>query len=112
MSSTDFRARMTPTQANMARFETRRYVLCVVDLCAIPEDRLDGLWTAADIEPLAVLVTDIGNNIAETCEYIDKARRSDIAIRNEQALRYEVPQEIWLRGISISNWIDVIARRS
>ena len=110
-ATTTGQARMTPTQAATARSEAVRYVLCVVDLREVSENRLDGGWTAADVEPLAVLVTDIGGDVAETCEHIDKARASDVAIRNEEALRYEVPVEVWHRGISIIDWVEQLSQR-
>jgi hypothetical protein len=109
-ATTTGQARMTPTQAATASAEATRYVLCVVDLREVSEERLDGQWTAADVAPLAAMVTNIGNEVAETCQHIDKARHSDVAIRNEEALRYEVPVEVWKRGISINEWVEQLLR--
>jgi hypothetical protein len=108
-ATTTGRARLTSTQATTARAEATRYVLCVVDLREVQEERLDGEWTAADVEPLAVIVTDIGNDVAETCRLIERARQSDVAIWNENALRYEVPAEVWKRGVSINDWAEKLS---
>jgi hypothetical protein len=105
-ATTTGQARMTPTQAATASAEGPRYFLCVVDLREVSNERLDGEWTAADVEPLAVLVTDIGDKVAETFRHVELAREGDVAIRNEEALRYEVPVEVWERGISISDWVE------
>ncbi len=107
-ATTTGQARMTPTQAATARSEAARYVLCVVDLSGVAEDRLDGKWTAADAEPIALIITDIGAKVRETCEHIDRARESEIAIRNDQALRYEVPAKVWRSGVSITEWVEQI----
>jgi hypothetical protein len=108
-ATTTGQARMTPSQAATARAEAARYVLCVVDLRTISPDRLDGEWAATDVEPLAILVEDIGGAVAETCQHIDNARQSDVAICNEQALRYEVPVHVWSRGTSIKDWAEKVS---
>ncbi len=55
------------------------------------------------------MVTDIGDYVAETCQHIDNARQSDVAIRNEEALRYEVPTDVWSHGISINDWVEQLS---
>ena len=55
-------ARPTPLQAATAASESGRYVLCVVDLRDVPFERLNGGWTAADVEPLAKVLTGLGNH--------------------------------------------------
>jgi hypothetical protein len=109
-ATTTGEARMTPTQAKTARAEISRYVLCVVDLRQVSEERLDEEWTPQEVEQKAVLVTDIGQDVAVTCENVDKARASNVAIRNDGALRYEVPVELWQRGISIREWVEKISQ--
>lgn len=102
-------ARLTPTQARTAAEEADRYVLCVVDLRGVPSERLDEEWEAADVEPLASLVTDIGSQVLDTCTLVEQARLRDIGIRNESALRYEIQPTTWEVGISISDWVVEIA---
>ena len=109
-ATTTGQARMTPTQAATASAEASRYVLCVIDLREVSEERLDGEWFAADVEPLAVLVKDIGNEVAETCQHVERARESDVAIRNEEALRYEAPVAVWQRGVSIGDWVQQLSQ--
>jgi hypothetical protein len=102
-------ARLTPTQAEMAAVESARYVLCVVDLREVPEAELDGgEWTTERIEKLAIISLDIGASVKETCELVEIARTNDVAIRNDAALRYEVPPSIWESGISITQWVEII----
>src|SRR5262249_37828248 len=108
-ATTTGKARMTPTQAATASIEADRYVLCVVDLRGTPDERLDGEWTGTDVEPLAVIVTEIGSNVAETWEYIGLARDSEVSIQNEEALRYEVPVEVWERGVSVREWVEQLS---
>lgn len=101
-------ARLTPTQAETASAEATRYVLCVVDLRDVPEDELDGEWTTDRIEELARINSDIGDSVKETCELVEVARTNSIGIRNDAALRYEVPESVWEDGASISDWVSQI----
>ena len=73
-------------------------MLCVVDLRDVPEEQLDGEWTTERIEELAKINSDIGYGVKETCELVETARTNDIAIRNDAALRYEVPVSMWEEG--------------
>jgi hypothetical protein len=107
-ATTKGQARLTPTQAETASEEASRYVLCVVDLRDVPEEELDGEWTAERIEELANISSDIGASVKETCELVEIARTNDVAIRNDAALRYEVPLSIWEAGISIAKWVEMI----
>jgi hypothetical protein len=102
-------ARLTPMQAETAAGTVSRYILCVVDLREIPEERLDQAWGPDNIEPLASIVTDIGNRVSDTCVLVHRARDSVVGIRNESALRYEVPPITWMTGFSISDWVASIA---
>ena len=100
---------MTPTQAETASNESDRYFLCVIDLRSVARERLDGPWAAIDIEPFARVIGDIGSQAKVTYDLVGIAKANEVGIRNEKALRYAVPVEIWERGSSISNWIDQIA---
>ena len=82
--------------------------MCVVDLRDVPEAELDDEWTAERIEKLANMNSDIGASVKETCELVDTARTNDVAIRNDAALRYEVPVSMWEDGISITEWVEAI----
>ena len=101
-------ARLTPMQAATASQTPGRYVLCVVDLRQVSEVDLGRNWTADRVEPLAKLVSDIGGRVGETYEWVDVARTLDVGIRNESALRYEVPPEIWESGVAITAWVNAI----
>ena len=107
-ATTKGQARLTPTQAETASEESSRYVLCVVDLRDLSEDELDGEWTADQIEELAKVSSDIGNKVKETCKLVEIARTNSVAIRNDAALRYEVPMSIWETGRSINEWVEMI----
>jgi hypothetical protein len=98
-------ARMTPTQVEMAGRETKRYVLCVVDLRGLTADQLGMPWTAERVEPLAKLVVDVGSKVQETVALVSLARKNPVGIRNEAVLRYEVASKIWEAGISIQSWV-------
>jgi hypothetical protein len=100
---------MTPTQAGTASAESQRYFLCVIDLRSVSRDRLDRPWAAADIEPYARVIGEIGLQTKVTYDLVEIARANQVGIRNEKALRYAVPVEIWETGLSISGWINQIA---
>ena len=93
-ATTTGHARLTPMQAATASQTPGRYVLCVVDLRQVSEVDLERNWTADRVDPLARLVSDIGGRVGETYECVEVARTLDVGIRNESALRYEVPPEI------------------
>jgi hypothetical protein len=82
-------ARLTPLQAETAASKASHYILCVVDLRGVGEDRLD--------------------QALDTCVLVHRARDSAIGIRNDAALRYEVPPETWMTGCSISDWVESIS---
>ena len=108
-ATTKGQARLTPTQAETASINPTHYVLCVVDLRNLSTDELDEAWTAARVEPLAKIVPDIGGKVEETCQLVEAARTSPIGIRNDSALRYEVPFSVWDQGVSISEWVSKIS---
>jgi len=102
-------ARLTPLQAETASTESAKYVLCVVDLRGIPRERLDRDWAGSDVEPLAKIVTGIGDRAKQTCVLVERAKAQAVGIRNEAALRYLVPVSVWTEGCSISAWVNTIA---
>jgi hypothetical protein len=102
-------ARLTPLQAATAAAEKERYDLCVVDLRSISADRLSGAWAGVDVEPLARMVPGVGEAVGETWGLVEWARSEQVAIRNDKALRYAVPHDLWQSGLSISAWILRIA---
>jgi hypothetical protein len=104
-------ARLTPTQAETASAQSSRYVRCVVDLRAFPGDPLDTEWTTASAEPLAKFVSDIGSEVKATWMLVDEAKSRSVGIRNESALRYEVPASVWETGISMREWVERISKR-
>ena len=108
-ATTTGQARLTPLQAGTAGQEPGRYVLCVVDLRQVPEvDLAREEWTAEYVDPLAYLVSDIGSRAGKTYNWVDEAISFDVGIRNESALRYEVPPRIWESGMSIGDWVKAI----
>jgi len=104
-ATTTGRARLTPTQAATASQTPKRYVLCVVDLRDVSQADLEREWTTDRVGPLAKLVSSIGGTVGETYETVKTATELDVGIRNESALRYEVPPEIWESGVSITRWV-------
>jgi hypothetical protein len=111
-ATTKGEARLTPTQAATASEESSRYALCVVDLRTVAADELDGEWTPDEIDGLAKVVIDIGDSVRETCDLVEGARTNSVAIRNDAALRYEVPRSIWEGGMSINEWAAMILETS
>ena len=107
-ATTTGQVRLTPLQAKTASDEAHRYVLCVVDLRNINDEELDAEWSASTVEPLAKIVSDIGSRIEGTYSLVETARARPIAVRNESALRYEVPSNVWEAGISIGQWVSQV----
>ena len=66
-------------------------------------------WTPEIVEPLAKIIPTIGENVEKTFTLVEAARASDVGIRNESALRYEVPLTVWDGGMSISDWVAQIS---
>lgn len=98
-------AKLTPRQAQTASQRPERYVLCVVDLRAMTEERLDQPWDTEDVVSHAYLVTRIGELVRGTWKLVEEARTSAIELRNETALRYAVQPEVWEKGCSIHEWV-------
>ena len=107
-ATTTGQPRLTPLQAETASKEPDQYLLCVVDLRSFQDKDLAGEWSAPIVEPLAKIVPDIGSRIQGTYSLVEAARTRSIAVRNESALRYEVPRGVWEAGISISEWVSTV----
>jgi hypothetical protein len=108
-ATTTGKARLTPLQANTASNKANQFVLCVVDLRNLSDDELDSDWTASRVEPLAKIVPGIGTKIEGTFSLVEIAKTKPVAIRNELALRYEVPSPEWDNGMAISEWVKSIS---
>jgi len=108
-ATTTGEVRLTPKQAETASKENERFVLCVVDLQEVLQDRLTQPWHASDIVPLASIVTNIGKHAEETRTLVEWAQASEIGIRNAKELRYAVPLTLWQEGITIQEWVIQIA---
>lgn len=103
--------RLTPKQAETVSHEPSNYILCVVDLRELTDADLDNEWTASRVEPLAKIVSNIGDKVEETCLLVEEAKSNSVGIRNDSALRYEVPVSVWEAGSSISQWVAVVSER-
>ena len=110
-ATTTGRPHLSPLQAETASKETDNYLLCVVDLRSLQDEDLSGKWHASVVEPLAKIVTDIGSRVKPTYSLVEEATNSSIAVRNESALRYAVPNEVWEPGLSISDWVATLSGR-
>ena len=98
-------AKLTPRQAETASQQNERFVLCVVDLRGVPEERLDRPWAAQDVLSLARLLPHVGARVQTTWHLVEEARSSEVGLRNENALRYAVPPDVWQKGCSLSDWV-------
>jgi len=108
-ATTTGQARLTSLQAETASRKSDNYVLCVVDLRSFRDEGIAGQWSASIVEPLAKILPDIGTRVAPTYSLVEDAASRSIAVRNESALRYEVPSEVWESGISIAEWLSTIS---
>ena len=108
-ATTTGQPRLTPLQAEKASKEPDNYVLCVVDLRSFEDEDLASEWSASIVEPLAKIVPDIGSRVEGTYSLVEDAKSRSIAVRNESALRYEVPSEVWESGISIAEWVSTVS---
>ena len=105
-ATTTDRVRMTPKQASTAASRADRYVLCVIDLRGLPEERLDHPWSTDDILRLAKLTIDVGASVRTTWQLIEEARESTVRVSGAESLRYEVSADSWELGCSIPCWIQ------
>jgi len=107
-ATTTGQPRLTPLQAETASKRPDNYVLCVVDLRSFENEYLTSDWSASIVEPLAKIVPGIGSTVEGTYSLVEAARTRSIAVRNESALRYEVPGRVWESGLSIRDWVSRI----
>lgn len=107
-ATTKGNVRLTPTQAATARDEAHRYVLCVVDLRECSEEELETEWSASMVEPIMKLVPNIGFQVEGTYSLVEAAKTRAIAVRNDTALRYEVPSSVWELGMPVGEWVSEI----
>ena len=103
--------RLTPLQAQTASNYSDRFVLCVIDLRGqeIPES-----GELAKVKQSAKIVTDIGNDVFEVYEGVDKLASvgNPVRLHNEQQLRYGVSKELWENGISIEKWVKSLRTKA
>lgn len=105
-ATTTGEVRLTPAQAQTASEHVSRFVLCVVDLRGATSERLEGDWTAEDVEARSRIVVDIGLLAGEPHDLVTRAKDCEVGIRNEGALRYGVPVPLWEKGSPIVQWVD------
>jgi hypothetical protein len=105
-ATTTDRVRMTPKQASTAASCADRYVLCVVDLRGLSEERLGQPWSTDDVLRLAKLTVDVGDNVRTTWRLIEQAQEGTVRISGVESLRYEVPADYWESGCSIGDWVQ------
>ena len=108
-ATTTGEVRLSPKQAETASVSSDRFILCVVDLRGITHDRMEADWTAADVEPRTKFVLGVGKLAVQPHTLVEAAKGCDVGIRNDNALRYGVPVNIWESGISTSDWIAQLA---
>jgi hypothetical protein len=108
-ATTTGEVRLTPKQAQTATQSSDRFVLCVVDLRGITQERMEADWTASDVESRTKLILGVGNLVNQPHGLVEKATVCAVGLRNESALRYGVPVNIWQTGISVSEWVAQIA---
>lgn len=77
----------------------------MVDLRGVGQEELDSDWTPEAVEPLARMLSDLGDSVEETCALVEEAKGNVVGIRNDSALRYEVPPAVWQAGVGISQWV-------
>jgi hypothetical protein len=104
-ATTTGEVRLTPTQAQTASQENERFLLCVVDLRGISNDRMEGEWNASDVEPHVKILKKVGNLTVQPHTLVEDAKACEVGIRNDGALRYGVPVSVWSTGVSIAEWI-------
>lgn len=104
-ATTTGEVRLTPAQALTASNDPDHFILCVVDLCGITHEEMEAEWTAAQVEPKTKIFVGIGLLTNHTRNLVTQAKDSPVGIRNDTALRYGVPVEIWKTGLPIAEWV-------
>lgn len=104
-TTTTDRARMTPKQAETAASHAEKYVLCVVDLRGVSEERFDQPWSKDDVLRLARITGSVGGQVRETWHLVEQARTGTVTISGDSSLRYEIPASVWGEGCNIEEWL-------
>lgn len=99
---------LTPLQANTAGNRPERFVLCVVQLPAIPDESASEDELIALVETYAMFVVDLGPDAATTVAHVGAAARGAVGLRNEQELRYTVRQARWRAGLTLAEWVRMV----
>jgi hypothetical protein len=107
-ATTTGEVRLTPAQTENAAHDPDHFILCVVDLRGITHAEMEADWTPAQVEPKTKIVIGIGLLANPTYELVDQAKSSQVGIRNDGALRYGVPTEIWQTGLPIAEWVNTL----
>lgn len=107
-ATTTGEVRLTPAQALTSSNDPDHFILCVVDLRGISHEQMEADWTAADVEPKTKIVRGIGSLADQPRTLVTQAAQCQVGIRNDNALRYGVPVEIWHAGIAIADWVDTL----
>lgn len=99
---------LTPLQARTAGQEPDRFILCVVNLQAIP----DAATPVSDLVPLvrenARFILDLGPDAALTIGHVAAAAAGQVGIKYDQHLRYTVRQSRWADGMTLDSWVQSI----
>jgi len=107
-ATTTGEVRLTPAQALKASDDPDHFILCVVDLRGITLEEMEADWTAGQVEPKTKIVAGIGLLTNHTRDLVTQAKQSQVGIRNDTALRYGVPTEIWQTGLPIAEWVQLL----
>jgi hypothetical protein len=108
-ATTSGEVRLTPAQARTASEMPGRFILCVVDLRGITHERMEADWAAADVEPRTRIVEGMGELVNQPHALVIQATECDIGLRNDNALRYGVPVQVWEQGVPIATWVEQLA---
>lgn len=107
-ATTSGEVRLTPRQAETAIEEPKRFVLCVVDLRGISAQRMESDWSAADVAGRTLFLTGVGTEVNKPHQLVRAAAGTNVRIKNEGALRYGVPPELWASGDKLDAWVATI----
>jgi hypothetical protein len=99
---------MTPLQARTAGAEAQCYALCVVPVDGVDVAELSVEDQIALVRDRARFVTDIGLEAGGTAALVDQARKRPVSLRNEEKLRYAVPESRWTTGLALDQWVASI----
>ncbi|PLS85160.1 MAG: hypothetical protein CYG60_14105 [Actinobacteria bacterium] len=68
-------------------------------------------WTSVDVSTSCRFVYGRDLPIDRTLTSVRDARRSDVPIRNETALRYAVRPDLWQSGQGLERWVHTAFAR-